>query len=258
MTRENGGALLQARGVSKNFGGLRALDGVDLEVEAGKVVGLIGPNGSGKTTLFNIITGVYAPTAGEVRFLGRRITGWAPHLTSRLGIARTFQQICLFSELTVLENVMAGMLRWQLRGALDWLADAERRHRERAVELLEYVGLAGKERQRAGALPYGDQRRLEVARALATGPRLLLLDEPLAGMNPGEIAGFMQLTEQINRSGITILLIEHNVRAVMSRCNPIYVFDHGRRIAVGTASEIQRDDVVIKAYLGEEIEDAAG
>jgi ABC-type branched-subunit amino acid transport system ATPase component len=252
MTPESGAPILEVRGVTKLFGGLRALDGVDLEVPRGQVVGLIGPNGSGKTTLFNIVTGAYKPTSGSVWFEGREITGLSSFRTCRLGIARTFQQICLFERLTVMENVVAGLVDRSCGSVRDWLLRSGRHYGE-AGELLDYVGLAGKEWLVAGALPYGDQRSLEVARALATEPKLLLLDEPLAGMNPAEIEGFLHLVDRIRDSGVSILLIEHNVRAVMECCPTTFVFDYGRRIACGTAEELMCDDAVIKAYLGEEI-----
>jgi branched-chain amino acid transport system ATP-binding protein len=252
MGNNNSGPLLQVRDVAKRFGGLDALTGVDLDVDSGRVVGLIGPNGSGKTTLFNIITGVYQPSSGRVLFAGTDITGFALHRTSRLGIARTFQQICLFDNMTVVENVIAGLIHRRSRSVADWLRGSLD-HAHRADELLESVGLVGKEYILAGALPYGDQRRLEVARALATEPQLLLLDEPLAGMNPSEINEFLELLHRINRSGVTMLLIEHNVRAVMESCDPIYVFDYGSKIAQGSAEELLCDDAVIKAYLGEEL-----
>ncbi|MBN1317529.1 MAG: ABC transporter ATP-binding protein [Anaerolineales bacterium] len=245
--------LLSVRGITKDFGGLRALDAIDLDVMEGCIVALIGPNGSGKTTLFNLITGMFLPTSGNVSFSGKNITGFPPHSICRSGIARTFQQIRLFRKMSVLENVMAGAVARANRPA-HWLKGALASHGMQARELLEYVGLGGKEALHAGALPYGDQRRLEVARALATGPRLLLLDEPLAGMNQSEIVDFCQLVRQINESGITIFLIEHNVRVIMSTCNPIYVFDHGRKIAEGKARDLQNNKAVIKAYLGEEME----
>lgn len=252
MSDNNRGPLLKVRDVVKRFGGLNALTGVNLEVKSGQVVGLIGPNGSGKTTLFNIITGVYQPSSGRVLFAGTDITGFAPHRTSRLGIARTFQEIRLFDNMTVIENVIAGFIHRRSHSMADWLRDS-RDHSHRANELLERVGLVGKEHALASALPYGDQRRLEVARALATEPRLLLLDEPLAGMNPSEINEFLELLQRISCSGVTMLLIEHNVRAVMESCDPIHVFDYGSKIARGSAKELLCDDAVIRAYLGEEL-----
>jgi branched-chain amino acid transport system ATP-binding protein len=242
-------------GVTKNFGGLRALDGVDLQIAQGQIVGLIGPNGSGKTTLFNIITGTYKPTSGTIVFEGQDITGFPTHQTSRLGVARTFQQICLFEGLDALENVVAGLIGRRGHAAADRLRPS-RRHATRAEEILAYVGLGGKGRFRAGALPYGDQRRLEMARALATDPKLLLLDEPLAGMNPAEIEDFLSLVNQVNASGVSVLLIEHNVSAVTRCCQTTYVFNYGRRIACGAGEELVCDEAVIEAYLGTETDGA--
>jgi branched-chain amino acid transport system ATP-binding protein len=252
MAEHHATPLLEVRKLTKVFGGLHALDGVDLVVPVGRVVGLIGPNGSGKTTLFNIVTGILRPTSGKILFNGRDITGSPPHVTCRLGIARTFQQIRLFSGLSVVDNVVAGLVDRRSTRAADWLR-ASWRHEGRALELLAIVGLADLADNQAGSLPYGNQRRLEVARALATDPKLLLLDEPLAGMNPAEIEDFIDLVKRINQSGIGILLIEHNVGAVMRCCLRTHVFDYGRKIAEGTASELLCDDAVIKAYLGEEL-----
>jgi branched-chain amino acid transport system ATP-binding protein len=236
--------------VTRDFGGLRALDKVDLEVTKGHIVGLIGPNGSGKTTLFNIVTGMLPPSGGRV-FLDRRdITGLPMHTTSRLGIARTFQQVCLFNQMTAIENVIAGRIHARSSHSLDALRGSKM-HWQHALTLLEFVGLTGKEGSLAGSLPYGDQRKLEVARALAPEPRLLLLDEPLAGMNPVEVDEFIDMLPSIRRAGVSILLIEHNVQAVMRCCEPIYVFDYGKKIAQGKPSELLSNDVVIKAYLGE-------
>jgi branched-chain amino acid transport system ATP-binding protein len=248
--------LLLVQNVTKDFGGLRALDGVDLEIERGEIVGLIGPNGSGKTTLFNVVTGTYKPTSGKVIFDGQDITDLPAHRTSRLGVARTFQQICLFEDLPVKENVIAGLVGKRGRTVIDHFRPSQR-HDLRAAELLSYVGLEGKGHLRAGALPYGDQRRLEMARALATDPRLLLLDEPLAGMNPAEIADFLDLVHQVNAAGVSILLIEHNVSAVTSCCKTTYVFNYGRRIACGPGEELVCDEAVIKAYIGSETTDVA-
>ena len=246
--------ILQVEQLTKNFGGLRALDRLDVDVYANEILGLIGPNGSGKTTLFNIITGVFPPTSGEIVLADKRVTGYAPHVSCHLGIARTFQQICLFEHMTVMENVMAGLANRRSSSIRDWLRPSKA-HEKRARELLDETGLSGKEHSLAGALPYGDQRRLEVARALATEPRLLLLDEPLASMNSTEINDFLGLVKRINESGVSILLIEHNVRAVMDSCDPIYVFDYGRKISEGSATELLCNDAVIKAYLGEEMVD---
>jgi len=246
--------LLEVKGLSKNFGGLKALDDVDLRVNSGFVVGLIGPNGSGKTTFFNVVTGVFHPNSGNVFFDGVDITRKPIHQISQLGIGRTFQHIDLFPMMSVLNNVVAGMLVKKSAGLIGWM-NASSHYHENASELLTFVGLDEKEYMMAGELPYGDQRRLEVARSLATDPKLLLLDEPLAGMNPVEIRDFIDLIWKINSSGISVLLIEHNVRAVMSCCDPIHVFDYGQKIAEGSPEDLLQDEAVIRAYLGDEIPD---
>jgi branched-chain amino acid transport system ATP-binding protein len=252
--------MLKLANVSKHFGGLAVLQDVSFEVPPGKVFGLIGPNGAGKTTVFNLITGLLAPTGGVIELQGQSLLGHAPHQITRKGIARTFQNIRIFKDMTLLDNVVVGMHSQLDYGVPAWLfslpgfRSQEKRAREKARELLGWVGLASKASDIADNLSYGDQRKLELARALATEPKLLLLDEPVAGMNTGEKVDLMGEITNIARRGFTIFMIEHDMRFVMGLCQRIAVLNFGRIIAEGTPDEIKNNADVIEDYLGREDE----
>jgi branched-chain amino acid transport system ATP-binding protein len=250
-------SLLDVRGLSKHFGGLRAVDGFELSVAQGALVGLIGPNGAGKTTVFNMITGLYEPTAGSISLAGEELTGLEPHQITQRGIGRTFQNIRVFPNLSVLDNVAIAYHPHAGYGIADALFRTPRYEQkelelvERAQDFLSVFNLQDRQNEIAKNLPYGEQRRLEIARALATEPKLLLLDEPAAGMNPNETVRLMELIHFIrDRFKLTILLIEHQMRVVMGICEWITVMDFGQIIARGTPREIQCNEKVIEAYLG--------
>ena len=251
-------AMLEVTSVGISFGGLRAVDELSMKIEKGGLVGLIGPNGAGKTTVFNMLTGVYRPTDGGIRLDGQNLIGKKPHDICKLGVARTFQNIRLFSKLTVLDNVKTGLhnqVTYTLAESLLHIGSYHKKERamdERAMELLRVFGLEGVADYQEANLPYGKQRKLEIARALATDPKLLLLDEPAAGMNPNETGELMETIELVRKKfGVTVLLIEHDMKLVSGICEYLYVLNFGRLLAEGTPAEVLQNPEVVTAYLGE-------
>jgi len=249
-------ALLSLQAATKTFGGLKAVDDVTFDVDAGSIISLIGPNGAGKSTVFNLITGIYAPTSGTIAFDGRSIGGLKPHTVESLGISRTFQNIRLFAHMTVLDNVLVGRharlkaTTWDCAFRTPFARREEKSAEEYAMGLLDWIGLTRFATEWARNLPYGMQRRLEISRALASEPKLLLLDEPAAGTNPAEKVGLMKLVQAIRDRGVTVLLIEHDMKLVMGISDYVHVLDYGAEIAHGKPEVVRHDPRVIEAYLG--------
>ncbi len=239
--------ILDVEGVVKKFGGLVAVDNVSFSVKEGEIFGIIGPNGAGKTTLFNVITGFYKPDSGKIRFLGEDITGMRPNKLAKLGLTRTWQIVKPFLGMSVLDNVLVSI--YATKGVISGLSEEEAV--EKAEMILEFAGLLHRKDALAEALPHGERKRLEIARALATEPKLLMLDEPAGGLTPTEMDEVMEVVRKVRESGVTVVIIEHNMRVIMNVCERIMVLNFGRKIAEGSPEEISRNEEVIKAYLGE-------